>query len=341
MSLISTPEHAYRETLSFSAVEELLAAIPAGVLVINAKGQVDYFNQGAKDIFDSLKKQEPWDEVLKRNLSNIGGTGIYVGLKSGKHIQLKTQALPNMKGQLILILDETLQKKMNEHELKLEKLDSVGKLSASLAHQLRTPLSTAFLYVSNLTEKLSKTELKFYQDKIKKQLLAIKQQIEDVLLVCKGEKNIIEKIDALHEIKAIISNYKELYPQTIINLHYSQANGYHVLANPQSLKGALTNIIDNAIQASIKLSPKVDIQIKAENNKVMIEVKDYGEGICEQHIKKVFDPFFTTKKNGTGLGLAIAKNVIESHLGSLTITSIKNESTTLTIELPIYEESRV
>jgi signal transduction histidine kinase len=76
---------------------------------------------------------------------------------------------------------------------------------------------------------------------------------------------------------------------------------------------------------------KIEINISAKENMVVLEFIDSGEGIPEEHLEKVFDPLFTTKQKGTGLGLASCRNIVEQHQGTI---SVKNNPTTFTIELP-------
>jgi signal transduction histidine kinase len=120
-----------------------------------------------------------------------------------------------------------------------------------------------------------------------------------------------------------------------ISRRYSK-DGSEILADPDLLYRAFLNIFINAIQAMQDggtLSVEIDQQEKRRNG-LTIKITDTGEGISEEHMKKVFNPFFTTKQRGSGLGLAIVKNIIESHNGSVEVQSAPGSGTSVIIRLP-------
>ncbi len=321
-------------------IGDWLETIPAGVIVIDVAGMIVHYSTLATEMFN-LSKNEAWSDVLKRNIKGTSDNGHYILCHSGKYIVMKTQSLPNRRGQLVLLIDESIHKENSESKIKIEKLDSIGKLSATLAHQLRTPLSTAYLYVTNLClDNVTKADLKVYQDKIAYQLNIIKQQIDDVLLVYKGAESLFETIDLVTEMNFLCDNHKDLNPNMLINVNQHNTNeNLTIVGNRQALRGAINNIIENAIHASGK-SKSIDINLLLKNKYVVVEVVDYGEGIKEENISKITQGFFTTKEDGNGLGLSIAKSIIEAHQGSLVIESELNRYTKISIILPNLRELR-
>lgn len=336
----------YSETIFYHTTQALpqrredlqwLEAIPAGVVIIDVNGIILHANNMARELFDLAVADARWETVLRRNIKGLADNGYYLLSHTGKHIVLKTQALPDKKGQIILLLDESDLKKNNESKITLEKIDSIGKLSAALAHQLRTPLSTAMLYASNLgIDNLSRKAIKNYQSRIMKQLTLIKQQIEEVLLVYKGAEVSLEKFDMVSDIFCLVEDFKALYPNVVINTHIN-IKDCRLLGNRQSLRGAFNNIIDNAISASA-LGGRIDINVSSCDEKMMIEVKDSGQGMSQDTIAKVMKGFYSTKETGNGLGLSIARSVIEAHQGELKIESEVMQYTKISIILPISKD---
>lgn len=319
---------------------EWLEAIPGGVIVIDENGIIRYSNAIANDLFSRHTSGETWTSALKANIKAVSDNGDYILCHSGKHIVIKTQSLPHSKGQLVLLIDESDLKQNNESKIQLEKLDSIGKLSASLAHQLRTPLATAILYVNNLClDNVNKEDIFLYQEKILSQLNIIKQQLDDVLLVYKGGEKIFERIDIVHKLHEIRDSFQELYPTVLVNVKVNDFNGMSLYGNEQSLCGAFNNIIENAIQASSKCNKNyIDITLSIKNEKIIIEFTDYGEGINATNIAKINEGFFTTKDNGTGLGLSIAKSIVEAHQGQIKIESVVKQYTRISVILPILKD---
>ena len=94
------------------------------------------------------------------------------------------------------------------------------------------------------------------------------------------------------------------------------------------------NLIKNAIQAcSETKTPRINIDVRMENNAVIIEIKDNGCGITQDQTDKIFTPHFTTKSKGSGIGLSLTKQIIENHGGKITFKSSVNEGTVFTIIL--------
>ena len=318
--------------LAFANIEQWLETIPVGIIIIDTHGAIMHANQLAHEMFSFNRQTDKWFEVLQKNVKGSTDNGHYLYTQMNQYIVLKTQALPNNQGQLILLVDESEIKENNESILKTEKINSIGKLSASLAHQLRTPLSTAYLYLSNICPESTDKELKVYQEKIQEQLDNIKQQIDSVLLVHKGIDALCEKVDIIAEVKSLIEIFKALHPHMIF--HVQAPNTImNVVANRTSLKGALNNIVENAIQASTH-HQAVYISINANNENVLIEVVDFGKGISHENLSKLMSGFFTTKVDGNGLGLSIARQIIEAHQGNLMIDSELGKYTKITISLP-------
>lgn len=310
--------------------KDWLESIPAGVVIISAEGHIDSFNKQAEELLGLQPPLKPWSTILQANVKQVINDGHYIILSSGKCVVFKTQSLPDAKGQLVLLIDETDIYQSTVSTMEIQKLDSIEKLSASLAHQLRTPLSTAILYVSGMPKESK------YQDKIMKQLLLIKQQIDDVLMVCKGQEKLIENINIHNEITKVIEDYKQLHPAIHIQfIHENNTEKLQMLGHKASLMGALMNILDNAIQASDK-SNLIELSLLTSPSGVCINIKDFGKGIKPEDIAKVNKPFFTTKENGTGLGLSIAKSILEAHQGKLEIASVANEYTMVSLYLPCF-----
>ncbi|WP_338786313.1 sensor histidine kinase [Metabacillus sp. FJAT-53654] len=111
----------------------------------------------------------------------------------------------------------------------------------------------------------------------------------------------------------------------------------HILIDESQIKQVLINIIKNAIEA-IDNGGNINVslaQVSHLNDPyIEIEVKDDGNGLTEEQLKKLFTPFYSSKEKGLGLGLSICKQIIESHRGKMEVSSLINEGTTFKIKLP-------
>ena len=110
-------------------------------------------------------------------------------------------------------------------------------------------------------------------------------------------------------------------------------NGMTVTGDPKRLRQVLTNLVDNAADASGS-GKEVVLRASSANDQVSIEVEDHGRGIDLHDLPKIFDPFFTTRPDGTGLGLAICHKVVRAHGGDIKVRSSPGGGSTFTVLLP-------
>ena len=122
-----------------------------------------------------------------------------------------------------------------------------------------------------------------------------------------------------------------------IHLKANLGDGPQILMDPDRVKEAFLNIMNNAIQA-IGTNGEIAVDVYQWNGYVVVEVTDTGHGISEKDMPFIFDPFYTTKPTGTGLGLAITRRIIEEHKGRVEVKSKPGEGTTIRVYLPKGKE---
>tara|TARA_B110000967_G_scaffold182800_1_gene201012 strand:- start:146 stop:817 length:672 start_codon:yes stop_codon:yes gene_type:complete len=212
-------------------------------------------------------------------------------------------------------------------------------MMASLAHQIRTPLSSAMLYLSQIVESNldQDTHLQF-SEKALARIKHIEKIINDMLVFAHGGQFNMSQF-------SVGSLLTELEEQLVPMLEQKDAsltvsNNYRSLrlqGNQDALLGALGNLCMNALDAS-DMKPKISIKIVlSKKGQLMILVDDRGCGMDAKMRQHLFDPFFTTKIDGTGLGLAVVKSVIESHEGIIRVASRPGVGTRFRIQLPYLQ----
>ncbi len=258
----------------------------------------------------------------------------------------------------LLNLVETLENKVEErtHELKAaqdnlirsEKLASIGKLSATVAHEINNPITGVLTYIKLMLKKLrqkdtSDEDIKKYIDYLSlmeretertsgivKNLLDFSRQrephyrladintiIEETLMLVRNQIN-LQGIEVIKSFSAI--------PQT--------------MADADQLKQAFMNIIINACEAMKEGEKRLTLETGFDNLKkdIKISIKDTGTGIPEEDMNKVFEPFYTTKEKGTGLGLAVVYGIITKHKGRIDIVSKRGKGTAIELTIPLNED---
>lgn len=217
-----------------------------------------------------------------------------------------------------------------------ERLSALGEMAAQVAHQLRTPLTTAVLYTGHLTRpQLSDTDRIRFADKTLSRLRYLERLIQDMLLFVKGARLSPEPFfigPLLDELEQIMS------PQAVAKgVTFAIAGKEPDLAlsgDRQAISGALINLLENALQAC-GVSGQVRMAIAGQGSPfASFCVEDTGEGIPEAARDRLFQPFFTTRGEGCGLGLAIVRQVAEAHGGWVEWAAREEGGSRFTLFLP-------
>jgi two-component system NtrC family sensor kinase len=244
----------------------------------------------------------------------------------------------------------TLEKKVEErtkelreaqaHLFQTEKLASLGKLAAGVAHEINNPLGGILIYSHLLLEDLDKSS-PYYENlqKIVKETTRCKDIVKGLLEFARPKEpeatstNINELLDrslSLVESQSLFQNIQ-------VEKRYSTDLPL-IVADSAQLQQVFMNIILNAadaIQGEGRLTLKTYLVKDGED--LVIDFIDTGSGIKEEDMKKIFDPFFTTKEvgHGTGLGLSISYSIIHKHHGTIDVKSTFGKGATFTIKLPV------
>ena len=324
-----------------SRLEHLLKVMPAGVIVIDGRGVVRQANDQAKELLGEPLEEQVWRSIIARSFNPRADDGHEVSLVDGRRVKLSITPLENEPGQLIVITDLTETRQLQARVSHMQRLSSLGKMVASLAHQIRTPLSAAMLYASNLTRKNLPTQAsEQFAHKLTDRLKELESQVNDMLLFAKsGEQQVVHTLTLEDLRNAVEPNAQTLLAQASQVLKF---NGFEqsacITGNMTALQGAVLNLIHNASQVSPK-GGTVTVSAKLHSNQLLLSVSDSGPGIPKAIQTKIFEPFFTTKTHGTGLGLAVVKSVVNAHNGTLTVTNLKDAGACFTISLPCTSET--
>jgi two-component system sensor histidine kinase FlrB len=327
--------------LQANRLEHLLQVMPAGVVVIDGKGIVKQSNNLAKALLGEPLEGQLWRTIIARSFKPQADDGHEVSLYDGRKVKLSITPLKKEPGQLIVLTDLTETRQLQQRIGHLQKLSSLGKMVASLAHQIRTPLSAAILYAANLSNNtLNKTSREKFSNKLVSRLRDLESQVNDMLLFAKsGDEQVISEI-SLHTLMKEVHQGADAMLQSkkaVLILSLPEPDVL-ILGNKTALTGALQNLIHNALTVK---SQNVVINLAAfckrdDSEWVNLSVTDNGPGIQTEDVNRIFEPFFTTKSNGTGLGLAVVKSVAQSHQGKVHVTNLAAGGACFTLCLPTF-----
>ncbi|MDH7481001.1 MAG: GAF domain-containing protein [Armatimonadota bacterium] len=375
LSIIASQAAAlYKELETSSALanytDNILRSIAAGVVTLDSDGRVLTWNKAAEEIVDIPANQvigKHFAEIVnnigisetdkERTLSIIknvfrSGHG-YLGHKLEYHptqgdaeviyINMNITQLRDHTGEvlgLVLIFEDVTKEIEMENEMRrISELAAVGQLAATIAHELRNPLSS----IKGAAQFLRKE----YEDHS-----AIKEFLDIII----DEVNVLSKIttEFLDFARPTKLNLKETDVNDVVfrtlqfmqleitkqNVHVRQNFNYNlprIWADDKQLEQVLRNIILNSLQA-MPDGGNLYVDTAQADNAVRVIITDTGIGIPSDKIDKIFVPFFTTKTKGTGLGLSIVRKIVENHGGTVRVQSEVGKGTTFEITLPIRSD---
>ncbi|MDH4257768.1 MAG: cache domain-containing protein [Candidatus Aminicenantes bacterium] len=297
------------------ATQEIAKGDLSHKVEVNSRDEIGYladsFNQMTADLKTANQKLIGWGRTLE------------------KKVQERTKEL----------------REMQAHLIQSEKLASLGKLAAGIAHEINNPLGGILIYSHLLLEDTPKESPHLENlKKIVKETSRCKDIVRGLLEFARPKEpemswinlnDVVDRSLAIVEGQALFQNIK-------INKKFASALP-KIVADGSQLQQVFMNIIINAAEAmdgkgTLSLSTSLD----TDGTHIEAKITDTGHGIKEEDKKRLFEPFFSTKEvgKGTGLGLAISYSIIQKHLGTIEVESQEGKGSTFTVKLPVLREGK-
>ncbi len=213
-----------------------------------------------------------------------------------------------------------------------DSLARIGKLSATIAHELKNPLVAIGGFSNRLKPFISDNKGKYYLEIIISEIKRLENIVGEILTYSKTLNVVKNKINAkkiIADAWAIVSDKAQI---NRIDLVEDIDENLFIFVDETRIKQVLINLFDNAIDA-IGINGTIQIEAIFSEKSDIIYIKDSGGGIPENILSKIFDPFFTTKEHGTGLGLALSKKILMAHGGDLNVFN-SNSGAVVTMLIP-------
>ena len=319
-------------------LQSLLDLLPGGVIVIDGQGVVREANPVAQALLGKPLVGMLWRQVIARDFAPREDDGHEISMRDGRRLSIATRSLHGEPGQLVLLTDLTETRRLQDQLARHQRLSALGRMVASLAHQIRTPLSAALLYASHLAEQVLPSEQQQrFAGKLKERLHELENQVRDMLVFARGELPLPDRLSPSQLFDAFRRAADSQVGERQVRWQCDVRDG-QLLCNRDTLVGALLNLVENAVQAS-----GADVQLKVHcyrrGGELRLCVSDNGPGMSLQTLKRLGEPFYTTKTTGTGLGLAVVKAVAKAHRGQLKLQSRLGFGTSAIVSLPLLDVS--
>jgi signal transduction histidine kinase len=350
-------EQTHEETGLTTALHQCLAC---GVIVIDAGGALRLVSSEAASLLEIPPGPAQSIEILPPPIRDIlhqrahgasaASSQLEFSTPSGKQVSLCVSAFASASSTreplLVLVLSNTAPLRPIEQSLwQLDRLSSLGTLSASMAHEIRNALVAGKTFIDLLLEKNQDSELA----ELARRELARIDALANGMLKFSGSTRSSSGPVHLHQI--LDYSLRLVQPQaTTKSIELKRRFGAAadtVQGNECELQQAIINLLLNAVEAigsggSILL--ETDLLPNPETNaslpgRLLLRIQDNGPGIAPADMARIFEPFFTSKPGGTGLGLAITRRIISEHSGEISVESQPGRGSTFSILLPSLNES--
>lgn len=319
----------------------LMAALPAGVVVVGREGAVVQSNRAAVSLLGSGLEGQAWSALTGRLVPTDTPGEWLLGAESDggvtqRRINVTETPMDSGEGRIVLLTDVTEAHRLRLAAERHERLAAMGEMVAGLAHQLRTPLAAAMLYTANLRQpELQPADRARVADRAVERLRHLERLIRDMLLFARGERLERQQFAVCDLVNELAHTLDPVARARQVTLATSCTCGAVFLAGDRkALAGALTNLLENGLQAC-EAGGKVTISARRVQASIRFTVEDDGKGIDPALQARLFEPFFTTRAEGTGLGLAIARGVARAHGGDIDLESAPGAGTRFTLTLPL------
>lgn len=338
--------------------ETMLAAIDDAILVVDVEGRVVIANNMAHQMFDLpenclnmhyneiFPEGAPFKELIGKTINqNKSLKDLQITWTNISHnIQqflLSTATLVDSKGRLIGAVlccrDVTERMRLEEKVHRQERLASLGKLVAGVAHEIRNPLTSISCYIQhwqNQNKPNPKALATMYRE-----VARLDSIVDQLLYFTKpGEAKFVRQ-DINSLITNVLNFFNEVYHGKYNLVKDLRLNLPPVWMDPEQIERVVVNIMFNALQAMPDGGTiTISTDYRDVDETVVVSINDTGCGIAREHLAHLFDPFYSTRPKGTGLGLAIAHEIIQVHGGHIEVESEVGRGTKFSFHLKTKED---
>jgi two-component system sensor histidine kinase HydH len=335
--------------------------MPIGLIALDDQHRVASFNQIAESVLQlayrdvigkdaarilpqqlwaTMERAQNQNQVVEAEIDCMVKDGSFVPLEMGASILQDEN--DRILGTVLLFKDLTEVRSLRKEVARSQRLASVGRLAAGVAHEIRNPLSSIKGFATYFKER--------YEDSPQDQKTAdimisevdrLNRVVGQLLEFAKpvpvspkptSLKNLVADSVRLIEHQAAEKNI------TVKTLNSAKIN--EAVVDPDRINQVLLNLYLNAIE-SMEPGGELDVKLnQKDDNRIEITVSDTGGGIAGEDLSRIFDPYFTTKSSGTGLGLAIAHSIMEAMGGQIGVESLPGQGTTFSLTIPNMDKPK-
>lgn len=340
-----------------SYAQQVVESMVNGLISLDNRGNIVTMNRQAHHILGIPPTEQVEGKALREVLT-FQNFDLFAALRDGKPViehevtctntvhqtlplSLSASQLTDTEGEqlgtVLLFRDLREVKALEDQVKRAERLASVGKLAAGVAHEIRNPLGALKGFLQYFQHKLVlEKQEKTYFTIMTHEVDRLNTVISNLLDFARPKEPVFEPCDLSkllqHVLALVEGDLQAKQIQTSVDI---QAELPQIQVDQDQITQVVLNILLNAIHAT-ESGGTISLRTAVQDNKfVEVAIHDTGKGISSNDLPRIFDPFFSTKKQGTGLGLAIAHTIIEQHGGKIMVESTEGQGSTFRIQLPV------
>jgi two-component system, NtrC family, sensor kinase len=340
--------------------ENILESMDSGILVLDLEGRVARWNRAMESLYARAETEvlgRPLDEIFPESFLEtfrgslvLGETEeiahiykLHLPTPDGRSLMVNVSIAPfqmgsgERHGTVLILEDVTARVRLEEQLQHSEKMASIGILAAGVAHEVNTPLTGISSYTQMLREQIQPEDLRYpLLEKIEKQTFRAAKIINNLLNFSRAGTAEFERLDINKVLLDVLSLLEHQLDKNRVKLvREFDEDLPPVRGNENRIQQVFFNLILNARDA-MPSGGWLTVGTRADDDTVIIEVRDTGHGIRREDIKRIYDPFFTTKGigRGTGLGLSVSYGILQEHGGAIFVESVPGKGTTFQVALP-------
>ncbi|WP_342564783.1 ATP-binding protein [Paenibacillus sp. FSL R7-0345] len=352
----------FQSVILNNSYEDVLEHIDSGIMLFDEEGVLTFVNKQMYGILElprhsllgytmahllaniqlnRFKKKQVlrgYREMVRKGKPNYEFIDEY-----GRYWRVSMHSGEQMKGSYLFTFKEISDYKLIEQTAyQNDSLAMLGKLSASIAHEIRNPLTAIRGFIQLLHPHLHQLGKEEYAKIILAEIDRANDIIHEFLTSSKPSAPQVTMIpvSALLKEVVLLTESEALMKGCQINLHPFQGDMI-ISGDVKQMKQVMLNMIKNAMEAITERADdyvgRIEVGARREGAEVRIFISDNGKGMDTCTLDRLFNPFFTTKENGTGLGLSVSDRIIKNHGGCISVSSRINEGTRIVISLPLMQ----
>jgi two-component system, NtrC family, sensor kinase len=341
--------------------ESILESIDSGIVVLGLDGRIARWNQAMEMLYgrrrsDALRRAledvfpEAFLEALRGSLV-LGEQEeiahiykLHLPTPDGRSLIVNVSIAPfevgsgERWGTILIVEDVTARVRLEEQLQHSDKMASIGLLAAGVAHEVNTPLAGISSYTQILREQVPSSDARAgLLDKIEKQTFRAAKIVNSLLNFARSGSGELQPLDMNKLVLDVLSLLEHQLEKARVMVRKELADDLPpVRGNESRLQQVFFNLVINARDAMpsggwLTLRTRLD-----DDDTLVVEVGDTGQGIRREDIRRIYDPFFTTKGTGrgTGLGLSVSYGIVQEHGGAIFVESAPGKGTTFQVALP-------